>query len=306
MTGWPVDVIDNDDVTVVDETPGLAPLLVARDLPLDAATAADEAYHDREASGYDGYSTIPRVAAAEDWIVSWIRRQTLPGMTVDLGCGTGRVIRALAGGGRTVIGVDRSATMLGVARRQVPSSDVVLLRGDVRRLPLHDRSVSSVVCSGVLHHVPAWREAVQEAARVLRPGGRLIVREPNAAYPASLFEPFERALARLARWLPQPSDAVAADMTEAGESLSPVERPIPPVELIDAAQQAGFGVTLTGSAMLFGSLGVPDTVPNQQLYFGPANLLDRLLLELTHHRAGALLLGVFTVLPAPPTCSPPA
>jgi ubiquinone/menaquinone biosynthesis C-methylase UbiE len=294
MNGWPVDVIDADGVAVVDETPGLAPLLVARRLPLDAATAADEAYHDQEASGYDDSCTIPRVVAAEGWIVPWIRRQTPPGITVDLGCGTGRVTRALAGGGRAVIAVDRSTTMLEVARRQVPPSDVVLLRGDVRQLPLRDRSVSSVVCSGVLHHVPAWREAVQEAARVLRPGGRLIVREPNADYPAALFEPFERALGRLVRWLP-PGGIGAAESGQAGESLSPVERPIAPAELVETARQAGLHVTSTGSAMLFGSLGMPDAVPAQQLYFGPANLVDRLLLGLTHHRAGALLLGVFTV-----------
>jgi SAM-dependent methyltransferase len=137
MSGWPVDVIDADDVAVVDETPGLAPLLVARRLPLDAGTAADEAYHDQEASGYDDSCTIPRVAAAEGWIVPWIRRQTPPGITVDLGCGTGRVTRALAGGGRVVIAVDRSTTMLEVARRQVPSeqtgANLLLLIADFLR-----------------------------------------------------------------------------------------------------------------------------------------------------------------------------
>jgi ubiquinone/menaquinone biosynthesis C-methylase UbiE len=292
---WYGDVIDMDRIHVGAEEVGAASLLLARHLPADEAATADERFHDREAAVYDSYCDVPRVAATEGWIVPWIRRHSLPGVTVDLGCGTGRVAKALVDGpGRRVIAVDRSLPMLEVARSQMPPLDVVLLRADARALPIGDRSVDTVVCSGVLHHLPAWSEAVTEAARVLRPGGRLIVREPNTAYPAWLFAPLEHALERVVRCGRAQTDGTAG---AGGESMSPVERPLGLPALRRSAERVGLRPLQIGSAMLLGSLGVPDEVPIQQLYFWPANLVDRFLLRFTRHRFGALLLAVFTAHP---------
>ena len=291
---WYGDIIDMDRIRVGAEQVGAAPLLLARHLPADEAATADERFHDGEAAVYDSYCDVPRVAATEGWIVPWIRRYSLTGVTVDLGCGTGRVAKALADrpGRRRVIAVDRSLPMLEVARSQLPPSDVVLLRADARALPIGDRSVDTVVCSGVLHHLPAWPDAVTEAARVLRPGGRLIVREPNAAYPAWLFAPLEHALEQVVRCRRAQTDGPAG-----GDSVSPVERPLGLPELRRSAEGDGLRPLRIGSAMLLGSLGVPDEIPVQQLYFWPANLVDRFLLRFTRHRFGALLLAVFTTHP---------
>ncbi|MGH8994344.1 MAG: class I SAM-dependent methyltransferase [Acidimicrobiia bacterium] len=302
---WYGDVIRPAGVSMADDLAGAAPLAVARHLPQDEATTVDERYHDDEAGIYESYCRVPRVAAAEGWILPWIRRRTPVGVTVDLGCGTGRVAKALAGPpARHVIAVDRSSGMLAVARHQVPSSGVLLLRADARALPLHDQSVDSVVCSGVLHHMATWPDALREAARILRPGGRLIVREPNAAYPAWLFAPVEEAMDRLARRRPRRTQDGPGAATTAPQ-LSPVEQPISLPALVSAAEGAGFRLAEAGSAMLLGSLGLPDAIPAQQLYFRPANVIDRLALRHLRPPLGALLLAVFTaeaaLSPAPPS-----
>ena len=100
-----------------------------------------------------------------------------PDWTVgDLGCGTGQVAAALAPWVRQVIAVDESAAMLQAARRRVRElTNVEVRRGDLERLPIADASLDAVTCVLVLHHLPAPELALAEAARVLRPGGRLLL-----------------------------------------------------------------------------------------------------------------------------------
>jgi SAM-dependent methyltransferase len=104
-----------------------------------------------------------------------VREADLRGQrVVDLGCGTGRLSRALAEQGiARVWGVDASPEMLAVARAQVPES-VGLKEGRVERLPFRDgwfdRAVMWLVC-----HLVDRPAAFREARRVLVPGGRLAV-----------------------------------------------------------------------------------------------------------------------------------
>lgn len=103
-----------------------------------------------------------------------------PGPVLEVGCGTGRVTACFAGGGRTVVGLDRSDAMLSHARgRLADRSTVHLLRADFRALPLCDRSMRWVVVPDdpLIHLVSdADRQlALDEIARVLRPDGRLFL-----------------------------------------------------------------------------------------------------------------------------------
>ncbi|GBQ00233.1 hypothetical protein SSP531S_16470 [Streptomyces spongiicola] len=107
-----------------------------------------------------------------------------PGETaLDLGCGPGTdlstLAKAVSPSGR-VIGIDSSQEMVEQARRRtenLPAVEVEL--GDIHTLPLKDGSIDRARTDRVLQHVADPAQALAEARRVLRPGGRLVMGEPD-------------------------------------------------------------------------------------------------------------------------------
>jgi len=99
-----------------------------------------------------------------------------PGWTVaDLGCGTGHAAVALAPFVGRVIGVDQSAAMLKAARKRAGDlQNVDWRQGSLEALPLEDGSVDAALLLLALTYVAEPRAALCEAARILRPGGRLV------------------------------------------------------------------------------------------------------------------------------------
>lgn len=94
----------------------------------------------------------------------------------DLGCGTGTVTEALAPFVRGVVGVDTSAAMLELARQRLQRfHNVDLRRGELESLPIADEEVDAATLMLVLHHIDYPERAISEAARCLRPGGRLVI-----------------------------------------------------------------------------------------------------------------------------------
>lgn len=94
----------------------------------------------------------------------------------DLGCGTGQLAAALAPFVRHVIAVDASAAMLHAAKKRLHALDnVELRRGDLESLPIDDARLDAATLALVLHHLPEPDRALVEVARVLAPGGRLLI-----------------------------------------------------------------------------------------------------------------------------------
>ena len=94
----------------------------------------------------------------------------------DLGCGTGQTTSALAPFVARVVAVDESEAMLAAARERVGHHDNVDVRsGRLEALPIDDDALDVAVLSLVLHFVVDPAVVLREAARVLRPGGRLLV-----------------------------------------------------------------------------------------------------------------------------------
>jgi ubiquinone/menaquinone biosynthesis C-methylase UbiE len=96
-----------------------------------------------------------------------------PGVALDAACGTGRFAELLASRGHQVIGVDSSPGMLAHARRRVHDGQFHVAGLD--RLPLPDHSADVVVCALAFVHVPRLQPVRAEFARVLRPGGDLVI-----------------------------------------------------------------------------------------------------------------------------------
>jgi ubiquinone/menaquinone biosynthesis C-methylase UbiE len=105
------------------------------------------------------------------------------GRALDAACGTGRHAAHLVRLGHRVVGVDLTPEMLARARDRVPGAE--FHTADLRNLPADDESFDVVVCGLALAHLPELDPAVRELARVLAPGGHLIV---------SVLHPFQALL----------------------------------------------------------------------------------------------------------------
>ena len=94
----------------------------------------------------------------------------------DLGCGTGQGSESLAPFVRRVVAVDASPAMLAAARARLDgTSNVEVRQGELESLPVADGELDAALVFLVLHYVADPGEAVAEAARALRDGGRLLV-----------------------------------------------------------------------------------------------------------------------------------
>lgn len=97
-------------------------------------------------------------------------------VVADLGCGTGMTAAMLAPWIHSLEAVDREPAMLEAARVRLNGIDNIRFHEcDLTRLTLDDHSVDAAVLSLVLHHVPEPEAVIKEAARILRPGGQLMV-----------------------------------------------------------------------------------------------------------------------------------
>lgn len=100
---------------------------------------------------------------------------------VDVGCGDGALVRALAKRGAHVTGVEILDEALSRARAAQPVRDERYVKGVGENLPMHNDSVDAVIFMNSLHHVPIphMAKALAEAARVLKPGGLALIHEPE-------------------------------------------------------------------------------------------------------------------------------
>ncbi len=153
----------------------------------DRETRAIARHYDRLAGSYDRALDMVERWLLGDWR-AWAATQAT-GRVLEIAIGTGRTLPFYPEA-TTVIGLDLSAAMLERARSRARQSRVRvwLVRGDAQQLPIRDESVDCVVSLLSLCTIPDYRRALNEAHRVLRPGGRLVlvehVRSPNAVIRA--------------------------------------------------------------------------------------------------------------------------
>ncbi len=99
------------------------------------------------------------------------------GRLVDVGTGTGRMLQLFGPGAEQALGIDRSPEMLRLARAKLAAAglDAELRQGDMYALPLASGAADTVIIHQVLHFAQNPAAAVAEAARLLGPGGRLVI-----------------------------------------------------------------------------------------------------------------------------------
>jgi len=94
----------------------------------------------------------------------------------DIGAGTGFITGGLIAAGLNVIAVDQSAAMLAELKKQVgPNKAVDCREGTAEQLPIEDEQVDYAFANMYIHHVERPPAALKEMARILRPGGRLVI-----------------------------------------------------------------------------------------------------------------------------------
>jgi ubiquinone/menaquinone biosynthesis C-methylase UbiE/DNA-binding transcriptional ArsR family regulator len=97
---------------------------------------------------------------------------------LDLGTGTGRILELIAPRASRAVGIDLNGEMLTLARARIERAalaHVQVRRGDLFELPYPDDSFELITVHQVLHYLEDPSAAVVEAARVLKPGGRLVI-----------------------------------------------------------------------------------------------------------------------------------
>lgn len=109
---------------------------------------------------------------------SWSRLLSLParGSLLDIGGGTGRLSQFFSSEVNRVMIIDESAGMLRQARLK---EGLIPLCGCAESLPFRDDSIERVMMIDALHHLEDQHLAVKEMVRVLKPGGRLLIEEPD-------------------------------------------------------------------------------------------------------------------------------
>ncbi len=140
--------------------------------------AAAQVYFDAHAADWD---RIRALHVSEADVETAIRAALGAGpfkLLVDLGTGTGRVLELMADRYERGVGIDASQAMLAYARANLSGRGLTkaqLRHGDLYDLSMPDGSADAVVMHQVLHYLADPAAAIREAARVLAPGGRLLI-----------------------------------------------------------------------------------------------------------------------------------
>ena len=141
---------------------------------------AEIAFEQTMAGSYDfHYYSSPVSKAHLKEFLNLVRRYAVKNQIVlDVGGGTGPVAKQLVElGYPQVVTVDISLAMMQEAKRKMPALRAMVCDGE--HLPFKDEAVATIICSSVLHHMPAPELVLKECKRILTPQGMLIAQEPS-------------------------------------------------------------------------------------------------------------------------------
>jgi ubiquinone/menaquinone biosynthesis C-methylase UbiE len=131
-------------------------------------------YFEQVAGQWDRMRTAFFSTAVRDAALKVIQPQ--PGQTAaDIGAGTGFLTEALLAAGLRVVAVDQSPGMIGEMRAKFGEEQVDYREGEAEKLPLAAAEVDHALANMFLHHVENPARAIAEMARIIKPGGHLVI-----------------------------------------------------------------------------------------------------------------------------------
>ena len=143
-----------------------------------AREKAAQAYFQAHAVEWDRIRALHVVEAHVEAVIAGVLGPGPFDLFLDLGTGTGRMLELFHDRYRRGLGIDLSPAMLAYARTKLERDATLrahVRRGDIYDLPLADQTVGAAVMHQVLHFLRDPQGAVREAARVLAPGGQLLI-----------------------------------------------------------------------------------------------------------------------------------
>jgi len=166
-----IDLIPEDDETL---TLDLQRLEAVKQANSDRAAE----YFSRNAADWDKIRTLHVAETEVETALLAMLPQTGIRDFLDIGTGTGRILELFGPRIERGVGIDLSRKMLSVARANLQKADLrncQVRHGDMYQLPFNSQSFDAAVIHQVLHYVDDAADVIAEAARALRPGGRLVV-----------------------------------------------------------------------------------------------------------------------------------
>ena len=140
--------------------------------------AAAERWFEGHAGEWDAIRSLHVAESEVEAAMARVLGEAPLGRLVDIGTGTGRMLELFAGRASHALGIDRSSEMLRLARAKLSAGGLEtaeLRQADLYALPLADGAADVAIIHHVLHFAQAPEAAIAEAARVLAPGGRLLI-----------------------------------------------------------------------------------------------------------------------------------
>jgi SAM-dependent methyltransferase len=136
-----------------------------------AGPPSTQTYYDRFSRTYDDHRHRGYHRMIDALELELVRRHGAGGDILEAGCGTGLLLKEAGAIGRSAVGVDLSRGMLGQARAR----GLRVLQAGITSIPLPSAAFDLVYSMKVLAHVPPIEAALAELARLVRPGGHLLL-----------------------------------------------------------------------------------------------------------------------------------
>ncbi len=178
-------------------------------------------YNRTRAGDYDRNASIfhPRRQAAIETILRGLKERTGGSRLLDLGCGTGNLLRAAKGIFPERVGLDLASRLVAQVRSMHP--DLRLAAGDSERLPFPDSSMDVISLYAVLHHILDPMRTFREAFRCLRAGGFLYTDHDPNWFLQRFYHPWYRLRHRGRPGFGSEDEEIAEYHTPQGGGLNP-------------------------------------------------------------------------------------